>query len=626
MKSFSVRWGCVPFLLSLLTAYGFAHADTHYASTTGSDVPPHTSWETAARSIQTAIDAASEGDTVLVGPGYFEENIVLKGGLAVEGSPSGATTIGASYETAVIAVGVSRASIERVTIAGPEQYGGRRHGRGIHIEDCTDVAVRHCTIKGNDADGEGGPGIHAVESRLIIQDCVIEANECRVWKIRGTGAAAGKAEPSGASGAGIYAMGSEIVVENCVIKGNTAGSGGGGIFLACPGKVCSITGCEIIANEATEGSGGGIACYCLGEITDCIIAANQAHGDGGGIWCGDTMRIQRCIICNNRAEVSFLTEGKGGGIYYRAGHAGAIINCVIAGNSSAARQADGVFWEANANVVNCTIVYHSGETKGSTGLRVGYPAEIYGTYENITNCVFFGNYADLYRCRATYSATRSQDEVEGEGNTQEDPQLRVYATCEVESVGSYDDRQATTAIVCKETIGDDSLYRHMFVQRTPYGPTSLIAGHSGNELLCYGRVSQDLVGETLEITDFSLSEDSPCIDSGNSEAEYLPDEDKAGKFRIYRGKDEWRVDMGAYEYNSRRLQVSAVEPTADAGYMKITWNSQLLPGKTYSIYFSPDVLTWTLGGSKIPSRAESTSWVDPDAGAFARRFYRISAP
>ena len=54
-----------------------AFADYHYASHTGSDEYPYTSWETAADSIQPAIDTAEPGDTIYIGSGEYEEVIVM---------------------------------------------------------------------------------------------------------------------------------------------------------------------------------------------------------------------------------------------------------------------------------------------------------------------------------------------------------------------------------------------------------------------------------------------------------------------------------------------------------------------------------------------------------------------
>jgi hypothetical protein len=60
-------------LISALCLCAAARADYHYVSHTGSDTYPYTSWETAADSLQPAINAASPGDTVFVGSGTYSD-------------------------------------------------------------------------------------------------------------------------------------------------------------------------------------------------------------------------------------------------------------------------------------------------------------------------------------------------------------------------------------------------------------------------------------------------------------------------------------------------------------------------------------------------------------------------
>ncbi|OGC91305.1 MAG: hypothetical protein A2W25_07030 [candidate division Zixibacteria bacterium RBG_16_53_22] len=69
----SVRQSAVLACLFGLSIFRVTLADYHYASHAGSDEYPYTSWETAADSIQEAIDAASPGDTIYMGSGVWSD-------------------------------------------------------------------------------------------------------------------------------------------------------------------------------------------------------------------------------------------------------------------------------------------------------------------------------------------------------------------------------------------------------------------------------------------------------------------------------------------------------------------------------------------------------------------------
>jgi len=62
-------------ILLLIALYGLARADYHYAGHEGTNQYPYTSWETAADSIQKAVDASSPHDTVYIGAGEWHETV-----------------------------------------------------------------------------------------------------------------------------------------------------------------------------------------------------------------------------------------------------------------------------------------------------------------------------------------------------------------------------------------------------------------------------------------------------------------------------------------------------------------------------------------------------------------------
>ena len=68
------------------TFYIEAQATIRYVSKTGSSIPPYTSWQTAADSIQKCINICSFGDTVYVANGVYQEQIIMIPGLSLIGA------------------------------------------------------------------------------------------------------------------------------------------------------------------------------------------------------------------------------------------------------------------------------------------------------------------------------------------------------------------------------------------------------------------------------------------------------------------------------------------------------------------------------------------------------------
>lgn len=69
------------------------YGQTRYVSKQGSSTYPYTSWASAADSIQKAVDASNEGDSIIVGSGTYEETIILKRGNKLIGMSSDSTII-----------------------------------------------------------------------------------------------------------------------------------------------------------------------------------------------------------------------------------------------------------------------------------------------------------------------------------------------------------------------------------------------------------------------------------------------------------------------------------------------------------------------------------------------------
>jgi hypothetical protein len=75
-------------LIFYLFSFTEGSATIRYVSKTGLSIPPYTSWETAADSIQECINICVFGDTIYVANGVYEEQVVMIPGLSLIGAGS----------------------------------------------------------------------------------------------------------------------------------------------------------------------------------------------------------------------------------------------------------------------------------------------------------------------------------------------------------------------------------------------------------------------------------------------------------------------------------------------------------------------------------------------------------
>jgi hypothetical protein len=171
-------------------------------------------------------------------------------------------------------------------------------------------------------------------------------------------------------GGAIHCSGSSPAITNCIIRDNITNDHGAGIYCGCDlyGNPSNpiITNCFINSNTfLPSGYGGGIYCYKSSPIiTNCIITNNSATGHGrhgGGICCwgdqdagGDAI-VANCIISGNSA-------GHRGGGLYAYWSSPVFVNCTVIGNRALEGGGVGSFSRdyipqrvANPTLINCIL-------------------------------------------------------------------------------------------------------------------------------------------------------------------------------------------------------------------------------------------------------------------------------
>lgn len=328
-----------------------ASASVYYVDVNSTNpVSPYATWSTASTDIQSAIDASSDGDLILVNDGVYQS-----GGEVVSGfSLTNRVLIN-------IAVTVQSVNGPSATIIQGYQVSGITNGSGaVRCVYLTTNAVisgftltNGATLNSGDAYlDESGGGLYC-SPNSIATNCLMIVNSAYN-------------NGGGASGPGTFSGGTLV---NCSLIQNTAGlqgptltnawwDSGGGVF-----GVTAINSLILSNNALYEGGGASGA-----NLTNCIIKQNGSYAGGGvgGITGGGVYNCNLfgCLVVSNAAN---RDGGVSGGSTASA--------CTIVGNF--AYNGAGGF---NGYSVYDSIIYYN--TLGNPGSTNYNPSAL----GNIRNC------------------------------------------------------------------------------------------------------------------------------------------------------------------------------------------------------------------------------------------------
>lgn len=292
-----------------LTLSSPSSATTIYVATTGNDDTGDGSGENPYATIQKGINVASDGDTVRVAAGLYEETFEWRTRDRRLVGESGATLDGTLSLNHV----VETARIEGLTFQGGSGTQG-----GALFAASSNLTIVGCTFTDNSA-SEGG-AVWAKMSNFQISGCTFSGNSA-----------------TGAGGA-LYLVDSSPTLTNNTFTGNSAGTG---MVYALRGKP-TLTGNTISGNT-------GVGVF-FGENCLAVTSGNTISGNSG-----NGLSLDRAYSVSNGDTIS----GNTGDGVYTTGGIPVLVNAIISGNTG-----NGV----NAFASYVTVADTTVTANGSTGV------------------------------------------------------------------------------------------------------------------------------------------------------------------------------------------------------------------------------------------------------------------
>jgi parallel beta-helix repeat protein/predicted outer membrane repeat protein len=258
---------CVPALAALLLAAGSARAPVTAARVIHVDCANATGVEDGTEAhpydtIQEGINAATDGDTVLVHPCTYHENIDFTGkAIAVTSTDP----LDPQVVAATVIDGGGAGSVARLAWAETAVLSGFTITNG-------------CAVMGG--------GVYVIGSSPVVTHNVIVGNQAR-----------GVTGDSG-SGGGIYWSQSLGVISHNRILHNDGAREGAGIY--CGLNSSPSIHHNVISGNGADYQGGGIRLYsCLGPYPPVLVANNLIAGNGATVGGGIDCASSRAIVIGN---------------------------------------------------------------------------------------------------------------------------------------------------------------------------------------------------------------------------------------------------------------------------------------------------------------------------------------
>jgi hypothetical protein len=317
--------------------------------------------------IQSGIDSAIVGDTVIVACGtYHEHDVALKSGICLlsESQETSCVTIDAdSLGRVFYAYGVDSTIIRGFTVTGGYAAGPSPSdiGAGMYCENSF-LKLMDCQFTANHAVFDGGAG-YLKASSLRFVGCEFSGN-------------------SGWSGGGLMCVNnSSANIMDCSFVENSGGLGAGGVMCSVSSSLIA-TNCNFTGNTTPSQGGAAVDIVedCIGSFINCTFTENVSGDVAGAICCRwrSSSTFTSCVFAgNSAASLGGAIDSHGGGSTV------ALSNCTLYGNSTNGHGG------AISSRYDCDVTLDRSIIAFSTSGEAVYCGS--GASATVTCCDVFGN-------------------------------------------------------------------------------------------------------------------------------------------------------------------------------------------------------------------------------------------
>ena len=305
--------------------------------------------------IQAAITTTIDGDSIIVAPGFYYENIDFLGkaivitsrfeiendtllidSTVIDGLENGSVCTFKNGENSNSVLSGFTLKNGNGNNEDPDENGSYFHyGGGIYCQGSSPTII-YCTIQNNNSAGGGGGGIFCFEASPVFQNCTVVDNS------------------TDDVGGGLYARnGSSPEFFHCRFTGNVAEYGGGCYLRTISSPMMSST---VVENNTASNTGGGIVLKDDANLVadSLFIKDNISEGLGGGLYINNANPDLSWILITDN------TASSGGGLYIRSSSFVDITHATIA-NNIAGLFGDGFYLRDDCEVIITNSIIYSNQ-------------------------------------------------------------------------------------------------------------------------------------------------------------------------------------------------------------------------------------------------------------------------